>query len=190
MPNVGIEVGPQGAAGAQVGSGLPRVDTFVDYMCPFCKRFETSQGPALQQLVDEGHAEWVTHPLAFLDRLSAGTSYSTRSAGAAFAVATLAPQTFGAFNAAMFANQPEEGGPGLTDAQLAELAQAAGMSADDAAHLTDAQYVEAAQAETSDAIELGVQGTPTILVSRAGVGQVLWDGETPLAALVRQLQEA
>jgi protein-disulfide isomerase len=184
----GILVGPGGVAGATAAPAPDtRIDTYVDYLCPFCRRFERGNGATLQQLVDEGHAQWSVHPLAFLDRLSNGTNYSTRAGAAAFAVAARAPAAFGAFHAALFAHQPREGTDGLDDAALAALAREAGVPADQAVHLVDREYAEAVQAETEAAIELGVQGTPTVLVTREGVGRLLWDGETPLPALVREL---
>jgi protein-disulfide isomerase len=159
-------------------------------MCPFCRRFERGNGAALRQLVDSGRAQWVVRPLAFLDRLSNGTRYSTRAGAAAFAIAQGAPDAFGAFHESLFSHQPREGSDGLDEATLVSLAEGAGATAEQAGHISDQTFAEAVAVETAAANDLGVQGTPTVLVSRQGVGRVMWDGETPLAELVRELQGA
>jgi protein-disulfide isomerase len=184
----GIVVGPGGVADAPgIGAPSTRVDLFVDYMCPFCRRFDTGHGAEVQAIADAGTAHVVVHPLAFLDRLSNGTEYSTRAAGAAFAVASRAPGAFGVFHAALFANQPPENSAGLDNAELARLARSVGASDNAVRHLADPEYKTTAAEGTRAAIDLGVQGTPTVLVSRAGVGQVLWDGIAAIADLVEQL---
>ncbi|MDR1293907.1 MAG: thioredoxin domain-containing protein [Bifidobacteriaceae bacterium] len=191
MATHGIPIGPGGVAGAALDSGPDiQIDTYIDYMCPFCRRFERDNGPAIRTLVDSGRATWVLHPLAFLDRLSNGTDYSTRSSAAAFAVAGIAPQALGAFHAALFANQPREGSDGLTDEKLASLATAAGVPTEQVGHLGDKEFVEAALVETGAALDLGVQGTPTVLATRHGVGRIMWDGETPLPDMVAELENA
>jgi 2-hydroxychromene-2-carboxylate isomerase len=73
---------------------------------------------------------------------------------------------------------------------LADLAGAVGVGAETAARLGDRSYLDAILGETADALDFGVQGTPTVLVSRDGVGRLMWDGETPLADLVRRLGAA
>jgi protein-disulfide isomerase len=188
---LGVIVGKGGQAKTELDEQPDvRIDLFVDYMCPFCRRFERTQGPALQQVVDEGHAQLITHPISFLDRFSRGTEYSTRSAAAAYGVATLAPEAFGAFSSALFADQPREGSEGLDDEAIAGHAITCGADPQAAAQLTQEAYQAMALKSTRDALDLGVQGTPTLLISRAGVGEALWDMETPIPVLVRQFAEA
>jgi protein-disulfide isomerase len=189
MASHGILVGPGGVAGL-TPTPAPDIqfDTYVDYMCPYCRHFERDNGAVLRGLVDEGRVRWAVHPLAFLDRLSQGTDYSTRAGAAAFAVAGLAPAAFGAFHSSLFAHQPKENTEGLDDSALARLASQAGVAADQAARLGDAAYVEAVLRETQNAIDLGVQGTPTVLATRAGVGRMMWDGEMSLPDMVQALE--
>ena len=40
--------------GIMVGRGPVRVDAFIDFLCPFCRQFELSSGPALAELVASG----------------------------------------------------------------------------------------------------------------------------------------
>src|SRR5215469_8888587 len=70
---------PEGDA-VLVGDGLVRVDAFIDFLCPFCRQFELSAGPALADLVASGRASVAYHPMNFLDGAST-TNYSTRAAG-------------------------------------------------------------------------------------------------------------
>ncbi|MDR2453977.1 MAG: thioredoxin domain-containing protein [Bifidobacteriaceae bacterium] len=183
----GIQVGPHGAAvpagqAAQSGQSPPtQVDVFVDYMCPYCRRFEQDNAAALQQLVDRDVTALVMHPIAILDRLSAGSLYSTRAAAAAYAVAAGAPARFGAFNAALFADQPREGSAGLSEAELRQVAAASGIEQAVGLTLAGDQFTAAAQAGTQAALEAGLQGTPTVLLSSRHHGAHLWDGSRPVA---------
>ena len=47
------------------------VDLYIDFLCPFCRRFEQASGAALRAIVAAGRGKLVYHPLSFLDRLSA-----------------------------------------------------------------------------------------------------------------------
>ena len=109
-------------------TGAPvRVSLYQDYMCPFCGRFDDTNGDELNRLVAEGTIQLEIHPMSFLDRASNGTRYSTRAANAFVTAAKADPDSAMAFNDALFANQPTEGGNGLTDDQIATLATAAGV---------------------------------------------------------------
>jgi len=71
---------PEGDA-VVIGDGPVRVDAFIDFLCPYCRRFELSSGPALARLVAGGRARLAYHPMNFLDAAST-TNYSTRAAAA------------------------------------------------------------------------------------------------------------
>jgi protein-disulfide isomerase len=160
---------PAGATGEgdgiMVGHGPVRVDAFIDFLCPFCRRFELSAGPALSGLVSGGQISLVYHPMNFLDEAST-TSYSTRAAAASGCAADRG--RFAEYAHALFAGQPPEGGPGLTDAELAGLGRAVGL--DDAAFTTcvsEAPYLDWPPYVTARAAALGVDATPTVLVAGA-----------------------
>ena len=53
--------------GIIVGAGPVRVDIFIDFQCPFCRRFELAAGPTLAGLVADQLASLVYHPMNFLD---------------------------------------------------------------------------------------------------------------------------
>jgi protein-disulfide isomerase len=148
--------------GVVIGQGPVRIDAFIDFLCPYCRRFELSSGPALAGLVAEGRASLVYHPMNFLDEAST-TNYSTRAAAAAGCAADQG--RFLEYAHALFVNQPPEGGPGLPDAELSAIGQTAGL--DDAAFtgcVSDAPYLDWPPYVTARAVALGVESTPTVLV--------------------------
>ena len=101
---------------------------YVDYLCPFCGQFETTNGDTIRTMVEQGAATLETHPLAILTNKSAGTQYSLRAANAAACVADTSPESFFDFNALLFANQPEEGTTGLTNDEIKGFVKEAGAS--------------------------------------------------------------
>jgi protein-disulfide isomerase len=162
---------PAGATGEgdgiMIGHGPVRVDAFIDFLCPFCRRFDLSSGPELGRLVDEGQISLVYHPMNFLDEAST-TNYSTRAAAASGCAAD--GRRFIEYAHALFASQPPEGGPGLTDAQLAGIGRAVGLA--DAAFtacVSDARYRDWPPYVTARAVALGVEATPTVLVAGTAV---------------------
>jgi protein-disulfide isomerase len=101
--------------------------TYVDYLCPYCGQFERTNSKQIGKLVDSGAATIEIHPIPLLASHSAGTKYSLRATNAAACVANYDPNSFFAFNRALFENQPEEGSAGLTDDQIKDLAKKAGV---------------------------------------------------------------
>jgi len=65
--------------GVVIGDGPVRIDAFIDFLCPFCRRFELSSAPVLAGLAADGLVNLVYHPMNFLDEAST-TKYSTRAA--------------------------------------------------------------------------------------------------------------
>jgi protein-disulfide isomerase len=142
--------------------GPVQIDAYIDFQCPFCKQFELMARPTLEKLVADRLSTLIYHPVNFLDAVST-TGYSTRSAAASGAAADY--DRFPEYAYALFANQPPEGGPGLTDGQLVELGEAVGI--------TDPGFAEAIRRGryllwppfvTERAVERGVAGTPSVFV--------------------------
>jgi protein-disulfide isomerase len=153
--------------GVVIGDGPVRVDAFIDFLCPYCRRFELSSGPALARLVAGRQASVVYHPMNFLDQAST-TNYSTRAAAASGCAADR--RGFPAYAHALFVHQPPEGGPGLSDAELADIGREVGLA--DAAFVTclsDAPYLDWPPYVTARATAAGVSATPTVLVAGAVV---------------------
>lgn len=99
----------------------PKVQVYLDYMCPYCGQFERQNSGFLRTQVESGKTQLEIHPVAFLDSMST-TNYSTRAANAAAAVATYAPNSFFDFNTLMFANQPDEQSTGFSDTKIGDIA--------------------------------------------------------------------
>ncbi|MDO8186587.1 thioredoxin domain-containing protein [Conexibacter sp. JD483] len=177
-PEIPAGAAPEGD-GIAVGSGPVRVDAYIDLLCPYCRAFEQRAGATLDALVAEGRATIVYHPVAFLDRFSEGTEYSTRAAAALGAAAQAG--AFPAYKDALFAQQPEENTPGLSDEQLTRIGAESGIAdpsfADD---LLGGRFRPWVELVTEAAVERGVNGIPTVFVA----GRQVDADADPIAAAV------
>lgn len=162
----------RGDAGAPVS-----VVMYEDFQCPACKQMEGLIGDALTKNIDDKTISVEYRPVAFLDGASS-TKYSSRAlATAACVLDENGSEAYFKLHDLLFANQPAEGGAGLTDEELAGLAEQAGANksavADCQAAGTFDGWVKAATDAWSKA---GYRGTPTILVDGK---QVEFDNTTP-----------
>jgi protein-disulfide isomerase len=166
--------------GIVIGHGPVRVDAFIDFLCPFCRQFELAAESTLARLVADGQISLVYHPMNFLDEAST-TNYSTRAAAASGCAAD--GGRFAEYAHALFVSQPPEGGPGLSDADLASIGQAAGLAGTAfTACLSDAPYLDWPSYVTARATALGVEATPTVLVA----GKAVRPEARPIAAAVAE----
>ncbi len=153
--------------GIVAGSGPVQIDAFIDFSCPFCRQFEERSRSLLERFVDE-HVATLVYPPLGLDRLSVPGDYSTRAAAASAAASDA--DMFLPYKDALFANQPEEAGPGLDDEELVELGRSVGI---DDPRFADAifsgTYQPWVRFVTELAVEGGVGGTPTVLVAGVAV---------------------
>ncbi|MCR8670763.1 DsbA family protein [Agrococcus sp. HG114] len=104
-----------------------QIRIYQDFGCPACKAFEEANRATLEQLVSSGAATVEIHPISILDRFFLGTKYSTRSASAGACVAEYAPDQFWDFNKAMYENQPAEQTAGLSNDEIVDVAEGAGI---------------------------------------------------------------
>jgi len=149
------------------------IAVYVDYLCPYCGQFETTNGAQLASWLTAGNITLETHPISILDQSSAGSKYSTRSANAAACVANYQPDSFLDVNTALFANQPTEGTTGLTNDELVSLVEEAGVTDKAVATcITDQEFSGWVGDATDRALDnplpntdIGaLTGTPTVLV--------------------------
>ncbi|MEU5521503.1 thioredoxin domain-containing protein [Streptomyces sp. NPDC052079] len=148
--------------GIVVGAGPVQVDAFIDFLCPFCKQFEERSGPILDELVADEAISLVYHPMGFLDGLST-TRYSSRASAASGCASD--GGHFTEYLYALFANQPPEGGPGLSDDELVQLGRAVGLADSSfAACVRQGVYLDWSSYVTATAVQRGVSGTPTVAV--------------------------
>ena len=162
VPSSGTAAGAlvTGAANAPV-----TVAVYLDYLCPYCARFEKANAAELERLIAAGTVRLELHPLAFLDRLSAGTRYSTRTANAVATVADAVPDKVLAFHKALYDGQPAENGPGLTDDEIAAVAAGVGLDTAVTDRFRLATFEPWVTAGTQAAVDDGVSGTPTVRIN-------------------------
>jgi protein-disulfide isomerase len=171
QPTEALAAGAEPIATAE-NPAVAQIRVYVDYLCPYCGQFENANTAQMESLIESGAATVEIHPIAILTGRSAGTQYSLRAANAAACVADSAPESFWAFNSALFADQPAEGTAGLTDEELIALADAAGAT-DVSECVEDRDFAGWVEAAT-DRAKAGpipnsdldsVSSTPTILVN-------------------------
>ncbi len=154
----------------------PTVDIriYVDYLSPGSADFQLANATQLSTWVSQGAATLTYYPVAMLTAKSNGTKYSLRAAAASACVATHAPDAFYSFNDALLKQQPDVDADGYSDTQLAEIAQAAGVSDPKKvrACIEDGDFVQWAKKATERAVEsipntdgLQLTGTPLVLVN-------------------------
>jgi len=168
----------------------PSIVVYLDYMCPYCGQFDTTNAEQLETWVTQGAADLEIHPLGFLDNASLGSKYSTRSANALACVANYQPDTALDVNTALFAQQPAENTTGLTNDELVTLVQGAGVDDPDIAScITDGQFTDWVASATERALNdpvpnsdlAAVSATPTVLVN----GQQYQGSPTDAAAFAK-----
>jgi protein-disulfide isomerase len=162
-----------------IGSGPVTVEAYLDFMCPRCKTFHDEAGSVLAQLAADNKITLVRHPVAYLDDASTNR-YSTRSAAASGCAADLG--RFSEYLNALFANQPAEGGAGLTDDQLISLGTDSGLNDSFAHCVRGKRYVTWAKKVSDDATKAGVTGAPAVFVNARMV--------SPTAAALRAAVQA
>ncbi|MDP9027514.1 MAG: DsbA family protein [Actinomycetota bacterium] len=151
------------------------IKLYVDYLCPNCGTFERKNRAQLQAWITSGAATVEIHPIAILTTKSAGTQYSLRAANAAGCVAEFSPNKFFDFNDAMFVDQPAEGSPGLSDAQIISRASTVGVTqlAQVSKCINERRFRSWVQSATTRALNgpipnsdlKSVSATPTIIVN-------------------------
>ncbi|MDR5698225.1 DsbA family protein [Agromyces aerolatus] len=179
---------------------VANIVTYVDYLCPFCGDFESTNGETLRTLVESGAATVEVHPIAILSNKSAGTQYSLRAANAAACVADQSPESFFDYNAALFENQPAEGSTGLSNQELKALAAEVGVSSGSAidACIDETRFKSWVQDATSRALagpipnsEIeSVRGTPTVLVNGKSYSGSLTDASEFQAFVTQAASES
>jgi protein-disulfide isomerase len=155
-------------AGGTAGSDPVKVVLYEDFQCPVCKSFEEQNGAYLDDLVKKGEITIEYRMFAFLDSRSS-TEYSTRSASAAMAILDKGGAAkFKTFHDLLYANQPPEGGSGLDDQTLIDLAKQAGVTGI-SAQVKDQTYAPWVRKALNAGEDDGIKGTPTVMVDGKSV---------------------
>lgn len=158
------------------------VETYIDYQCPFCQRWESSFGTALiDRALQPGSGLLVKqYNMAFLGETSPTLDPAGASARAASAAACVVDRdgaaVFAAFSRAVFAAaDPSEPPSQFTADALSDLARKAGASSDAVSCIEDEPFVPFVAATTQSAFTRGVGGTPTVLVDGVAVENAFVD---------------
>ncbi len=142
------------------------VSVVEDLQCPACQAFETTSGAALAELAQADDTAVEYRVVAFLDRASTD-DYSSRSANASACVWDQGdPEVWRDFHDSLYVQQPAEGGAGLPDEQLVQLATDAGADADTVGPcIEDGEFLRWVEQNTQAVSETGVDSTPTVFVN-------------------------
>lgn len=186
----GAEAAPQ-ADGSLVmsrpGVVAPVVDIYEDFACPPCGAFDQKHDPMLKQLVVEGRAKVVFHPMViFGESLQPAHDNSLRAAAALRCVGDGAHWL--SYQDALYEHQPEnEETTGYTTDELLSLAEPLGLTGDDFTSCVKSQrYAGSVKTVSRGYISSGIQGTPSVRVN----GRTLGSSETDSPEALRGAIEA
>ncbi|MEV6137823.1 thioredoxin domain-containing protein [Nocardia sp. NPDC051990] len=141
------------------------VRVVADLQCPACQQFEKRNAKTLEDTAKDGTAVIEYDVISFLDRASS-TQYSSRAANASYCVAGQDHSKYQGWFAAMFEQQPAEGGSGLPDSELIEIAKKAGYTDPAVAQcITDRKYDTYVRDKTKQVLNGDVNSTPTVFVN-------------------------
>lgn len=152
--------------GAGMGNGIGRgdkdapvvIETFVDFACPHCQKFESEAGSTLDSYVKQGKARVVTYPVTLNE-----FGRPTELAANAYACAVNESGAKGAkyFNA-LYANYSQS----WTNAQLTDLGDQVGVSSGKFHNCVKSDaFAEWVRSMDQTATDRGMQGTPTVFVN-------------------------
>ena len=139
-----------------------KVMVYEDFLCPYCRQFETSTRDFLQAAADKGTVQVEYRPFHLLQ-----DDYSTRALSAWAAVLQEGtPKQALSYHDLLYDKQPYEASPSKPDGdKLAAWAKDSGVTSssvlDSVKKADDPAFVKAADAAATKA---GVDGTPTVLV--------------------------
>lgn len=153
------------AGGAPAADVKPvSVELYEDFQCPACLVFEQQSSSFLKQQVASGAIDITYRPFSFLDGQSLN-KYSSRSTSAAIcALDKGGVEDYVKVHDYLYANQPEEGTAGPTNADLAKAFDGLGITGLESCIKTEKfiPWVEEAKNAGSDK---GVGSTPTVIVA-------------------------
>ena len=151
----GVTVGPADAPHELV--------VYEDFLCPACGQFEAATGDELARLADDGQVLVDYRPFTLLDRYG---TYSARSAGAfGVVLEESGAEVAKEFHDLLYAEQPAEDAATFPDAEwLVDKAVEAGAVEADVRPGIEEGENEFARGATQEAVDVGVSGTPTIVL--------------------------
>ncbi|MFD8479296.1 thioredoxin domain-containing protein [Kitasatospora sp. NPDC059673] len=165
---------------------------YEDFRCPVCETFETSAGPAVKELADQGQYKIEYHLAAFLDNNLGGKGSRTALAAAGAAL-NEGVDKFKQFHDVLYANQPAESSDAFGDVNhLLDLAgQVPGLKTEAFTKaVTEGTYKGWATKVAAAFNKSGVSGTPTVKLDGKTLDVIGKDGKAlgseQFSALVKQ----
>ncbi|MGA8255122.1 MAG: DsbA family protein [Nocardioides sp.] len=157
------------AGGSEYGlvvgdAGAPHtIVIYEDFLCPICGILENTASDRLAELAADGQVQIDFRPIVILDRFG---PYSEDAANAFFVVQDEAgSEVAKEFHDLLFEAQPSESGPFPDTDWLVEKAVEAGADEDAVRDgIEQGARADVVQSATEDAIDAGVEGTPTVLL--------------------------
>jgi protein-disulfide isomerase len=138
------------------------VSFYEDFLCPHCGAFEKQFAPTIGKLIDSGVIAADYYMVGILDRPQ-NQDYSSRAGGAAYCVADESVDAFRRFHAALYAQQPDEGGASFPDdARLVEVARQSGAGGNVPECITKGTYVDMV---SGLAAATQVKATPSVRIN-------------------------
>lgn len=137
---------------------------FTDYRCPHCRAFGSTVMPRLAQQVDRGALSLTVVPIGMLG------ADSELTAKGALCASRQGEGRFSALHKAMFDQ------PGVNQASLIDLAEKQGLGRQRfTACLVEGKAAQEVGENTRRAKELGIRGTPTVVVGGLAYANPSWD---------------
>lgn len=162
---VPANVTPGGAIVAGKPDAKVKVQVVADPQCPACAMFDTANASVLEEEVSNGTAVVEYNIISFLDKASTN-KYSSRAANAVYVAGSTDPSKVQKFIANLFAKQTPEGGAGLSDDQLIQIATDSGYTDPAVAQaIKDNKYAAYVKVETQAVFDAGVKSTPSVYVN-------------------------
>lgn len=159
-----------------------RVVVYEDFLCPYCREFESQTRDDLARLAGEGKVYVEYRPF---NLLSSAGDYSARATNAFAAVLDSAgPEAAKKFHDQLFEQQPGESGPFPdNDWLVSEAVRAGANEADVKSAITEMSFEQWVVNATDAASKAGVNSTPTVLLDGKPVqGQNIDDMAASLVA--------
>lgn len=162
---------PDFTKGVIVGSGPVEVISYDDLACPHCAELEVSFAPVIAKYLASGRVRFRFIDLSFLDDASGGSHYSSHAANASLCAAQVGTTQYLDFKKAILAAQPQEGTPGLSNAQIIVVAGRAGIASPDyATCVTSGRFArQVAAIDATNTKSGAVTSVPTVLVANVKV---------------------
>ncbi|WP_116113857.1 DsbA family protein [Austwickia chelonae] len=154
--------------GGVLKEGVPTLQIFEDFQCPWCQKFDQMFGPKIGELGAAGKINVVYYQKTFLDD-SLQNKSSSKAANAALCASDAGK--FFQVHEKIFAKQPKEEGKGYSDEDIQKSAVEAGLSGEQletwkscVAKETYKPYLKNLETYTSKTLK--VSSTPSYYVDR------------------------